>query len=585
MKKRGIPRLLELAGQKKAKLFVSGVFATISSLMALVPYIAIYLVIIKLLEPSFSQKEYDYIFKLTLIAALTVIVRFGFQFFSTVISHMAAFEILYGLRSNLSKHLGNLFLGYFNQQNTGKIKKILSDDVEMIEHFIAHHIPDMISSLMLPLVAMVFLFCIDWRMGLISIVPLPFALFIQFKSRKMVSNDNLMKKYHDAMEEMHGTIIEYVQGMPVIKIFNQTVQSFSRFQKSVYHFRDFSDSWVIKMAPSMAAFNVITGSCLLFILPFGILFYLNGTLALPALLLFIFLGSGYLVPLMRLSSMVSYLVQISEGVNRIDQIFSQTRIRSPEKPISPLHNGIEFIHVDFSYHQQKVIDDVSFKIQPGSVVALVGPSGAGKTTVANLISRMWETSKGKILIGDTDIRNMAYKDLMDNIGLVFQDVFIFSDTVHENIRMGMENVSRDDVVNAAKKARCHTFIEKLPQGYDTVIGDGGLVHLSGGEKQRISIARILLKDPRIIILDEATAYSDSENELKIQQALGKIIDGKTVVVIAHKLSTITRVDQIIVMKDGRIIEKGTHDDLLGNKDVYWKMWENQLAAKGWALNS
>jgi ATP-binding cassette subfamily B protein len=480
--------------------------------------------------------------------------------------------------------MGGLSMGYFTEKSSGEIKKVLSEDVEQIELFVAHHIPDMVAGVVLPFMTIAYLFIIDWRMALIALIPLPIALLLQIAMMGGSEHKNLMKKYHSLLEKMNGTIIEYIRGMPVIKIFNQTVTSFSRFKDSVYGYRDCTLVINKKGTPPWAAFTVIVSSSLFFILPFGIWFYIKGTIELPTLFLCLMLGAGYMVPLFKLALMGGHLRQINEGVKRIDKIFSELEMPDAVMPKVPENNTIEFKNVNFSYKEKTVLHDINFEIKEGTVTAFVGPSGAGKTTIAHLILRMWDIDNGEILIGGVNIKDISREKLMDRIGFVFQDIFMFSDMVYENICMGAENVQEEDIIHAAKAAQCHEFIEGLPAGYNTIIGEAGTIHLSGGERQRIAMARIILKNAPIIVLDEAIAYADAENEVKIQRAFVKIMKKKTVIVIAHRLSTITDADQIIVIDEGKIADKGTHTELLKSGNLYKRMWDAHISARKWTLN-
>ena len=582
--KQGFLRLLEIAGQKKWKLFISAFFAIISAVLSLAPFVIIYLVMVKLLDTSFGPKDYGYIWKLAWIAASAVIARFVMLFISGMFSHIAAYDILYGLRKKLAEHMGDLSMGYFTEKTSGEIKKILSEDVENIELFIAHHLPDAVAGVVLPLLTIGYLFIIDWRMALIALIPLPISMVLY---RAMLGGSefkNIIRKYHDSVEKMNSTIIEYVRGMPVVKIFNQTVKSFRRFKDSVYGYREHVNAWTKKGTPPWAAFTVIASSSLFFILPFGVWFYINGTIELPTLFLCLMLGSGYMVPFIKVGVMGHNIAMINEGVRRMDKILLEPKMPDEDIPKILEINTIEFKNVSFSYTEKEILHDINFQAKEGTVTALVGPSGAGKTTVAHLIPRMWDIDDGEILIGGVNIKDISRDKLMDRIGFVFQDIFMFSDTVYENIRMGTENVQEEDIIRAAKVAQCHEFIEELPTGYNTIIGEAGTIHLSGGERQRIAMARIILKNAPIIVLDEAIAYADAENEVKIQSAFAEIMKGKTVIVIAHRLSTITDADQIIVIDEGKIANKGTHTELLKSGNLYKRMWDTHISAREWAFN-
>ena len=580
----GFVRLLAIAGQKKWHLIVSVLLAGFSSLCAMVPYITIYLSIIKLLDPTFGPQDYPYVTRLALWAVAGVLGRFFLLLASTMFSHVAAFNILYGLRAALARHLGTLHMGYFSDTRSGEIKKILMEDVEEIEQFIAHHVPDLASGVVLPVVTVACLFAVDWRMALVALIPLPLALCLQYFAFGSGDRDELMKNYHDSLEAMNGNMVEYVRGMPVVKVFNQSVNSFSRLKASVYAYRDFVNLWAEKAAPPWAAFTVITTSSLFFILPAGIWFYMKGSLSLSTLLLFLMMGSGYMLPLLKVALMGGTMSRIMEGVSRLDAILKQPGIKDAATPVLPERHSIEFRNVSFGYDDRLVLRNTSFFVEEGSVTALVGASGAGKSTIAQLLLRMWDVQDGEILVGGVDIREIPHERLMNLIGFVFQDAFMFSDTVYENIRMGMEGVTEGEVVKAAEAAQCMDFINALPHGLYTRIGEGGEVHLSGGERQRLSLARIFLKNAPIVILDEATAYADAENESKIQAAFSEVMTGRTVIVIAHRLSTITDADTILVIDDGGVAERGHHETLVEQGGLYRGMWDAHTAAKYWRFS-
>ena len=576
----GISRLLQIAGRKKILLIASSTYSVVSEIFALIIFLVIYLVTVELINPHI---EWNHIWTYIWIAVVALLGRMALKYCSTILSHIAAFNILYELRVSITKHLGGLNMGYFSHHNTGSLKKILNEDVEQIELFVAHHIPDLAAGIAIPVFTTIFLFIFDWRLALAMLVPVPLA-FVALNST-FAQNKDEMGKYHQAMECMNSTIIEYVRGMPVIKIFNQTVQSFTRFQSTVYTFRDFCNDWTERSIGSWAIFVALLGAPLLFILPVGIWLYLAGQLQLPVLILFLIVGVGYMKPVYALMRVGSMLAQITEGVRRVDSILEQKGLPGTASPKLPGNYSIEFQNVDFAYDENQVLHDVSFKIDEGKVFALVGPSGSGKTTIANLTARLWDINKGKILIGGVNIKDIPLDYLMDKTALVFQDVFIFSDTVMENIKMGRENVNEEDVIAAAKAANIHDFImEELPKGYQTLIGESG-VHLSGGEKQRISLARAMLKDAPIVVLDEATAFADPENEVKIQEAFSELLKNRTVLIIAHRLSTITDSDEIMVLDEGSIVERGTHEKLLENRNLYWEMWESHTSAREWTFKS
>jgi ATP-binding cassette subfamily B protein len=552
----------------------------ISEIFALVIFLVIYLVTVDLLSPPI---EWSQIWTYIWIAVIALAGRLILKYISGILSHIAAFNILYELRVSISEHLGSLNMGYFTYHNTGYLKKILNEDVERIELFVAHHIPDLASGIAIPVITIIILFFFDWRLSLATLVPVPLAFFAW--SFAFSKNKTEMNRYHRAMENMNSTIIEYVRGMPVIKIFNQTVQSFTRFKSTVYSFRDFCNNWTDRSIGPWAVFFALLGAPLLFILPVGIWLYLGGQLQLPVFILFLIVGLAYMKPIYKLIFVSGLLAQITEGVGRIDAILEQKGLPEPQNPGIPKDYSIEFQDVDFAYDEHQVLHNVDFKIDEGKTFALVGPSGSGKTTIANLTARLWDINKGKILIGGVDIKNIPLNYLMDKIALVFQDVFIFSDTVMENIKMGREDVTEEEIIAVSKAANIHDFItEELPDGYQTLIGESG-VHLSGGEKQRISLARAMLKNAPIVILDEATAFADPENEVKIQEAFSKLLKNRTVLIIAHRLFTITDSDEIMVLDEGQIVERGTHEELIENRKLYWEMWGSHNSARKWTFKS
>jgi ATP-binding cassette subfamily B protein len=368
--------------------------------------------------------------------------------------------------------------------------------------------------------------------------------------------------------------------MPVVKVFNQTTESFTRFTNAVRGYTDNTIDWSKKTVHWWGIGIVFMTSGLSIILPFGVWFYLRGVLPISSLILFLFLGVKYLLPMIKLSNFIGFLSMVTEGVEKIDSILETPEIPETNSPKIPKEYHVEFKNVNFSYGETQVLHNINIKFEEGTVNALVGPSGAGKSTIAHLILRFWDVDDGEILIGGVNVKNIPYDKHMDLVSSVFQDVFILSDTVHENIAMG-ETSTRAQVIAAAKAAQIHDYVMSLPEGYDTMIGEGG-VHMSGGEKQRVSVARAILKNSPIIVLDEATAYADAENESRIQRAFGELMQDKTVIIIAHRLSTITNSDQIIVIDEGRIDNTGTHQELL-ETPLYSNLWNAHMMTHTWYI--
>lgn len=573
-------RLLQIAGQRKGLLFTSCILAVLHSVLSLVPYALVFYIIKELTKrvPDFSL-TYSYV-SYAIGAILISMLAF---FLSGVLSHIAAFNILYGLRKTLTNKVGALPMGYLSHRNSGAFKKIISDDVERIETFVAHQIPDFVKAAALPLLTISYLFKEDWRLALISCLPLVvLALIMPLMLGK--KNQRLTEKYHHSLEELSSGIVEYVRAMPVMKIFQQSAETFEKYGKKVYTFHRFVSDWIRHSSAPFAIFMSFASNAMLPVLALGLYLYFRQGVSLPTLLLFLILGTGYMRPLFVMSNMVMQLQLIEQGVQQIDAILTQPILPEGKTSEQPQNHDICFDQVSFAYEADRyVLEDISFTAKEGTITALVGPSGAGKSTVGQLLSRFWDVTKGRITIGGIDIREFPTEVLMRQVSFVFQDSFMFQQTMYENIRMGMDK-TQDEVIAAAKAAQLHDFIMSLPQGYETRFGQSG-VHLSGGEQQRFQLARAILKDAPILVLDEATAFADPENEHKIQEAFAQLIKGKTVLVIAHRLSTITTADQIIVFEKGYINAIGIHSELLEHSPLYKRMWDAHNRAKEWKLMS
>ena len=588
-RKTGMPRLMEIAGTKSIYLYIAAMLSVIAVLAQITPFVTVYLLVKELVENINTIQAIDsaYVWKLGWITLGGVTVFGVLLYAASMMSHIAAFNILYEIRMALASKLARLPMGYFSLKNNGGIKKILQEDVERIELFVAHHIVDIVQAVALPIISIAVLFYVDWRLGLAVLVPIPLAFVAQF-SMYNDAGKSLYGQWQERLAAMNGTIVEYVRGMPVVKIFNQTVRAFKRFANDVYAYRDLTVYWVKSSSTAFSAFLTLLSSSAVFILPVAI-FLLNsesspegyGTM-ISIVFLFLYIGMGISLPLYRLMLVSGLMIQISTGIAGIDDILQAPEIPDQVNGKKPESTDIEFKNVGFAYGEENILKDVSFSAPAGTVTALVGPSGGGKSTLANLIGRFWDVRKGEVLIGGINIKNMPVETLNDTVATVFQDVFLFFDTIEENIRMGNDSAAFEEVVEAAKAAQIHDFIMTLPDAYKTLIGEGG-VHLSGGEQQRISIARAILKNSPVVVLDEATAYADPENEAKIQQALSGVLENKTVVVIAHRLYTITDVDQILVINEGTIEERGTHRELLAKQGLYRNLWDIHVKARNWEI--
>lgn len=585
-RKKGIPRLIEIAGEKKGWLICSAIIAIISTLAQFIPYITVYKILKELAMHASSPNEIntEFIWHWSYIALGSFIVYGVFLFISTILSHIAAFNILYELRVKLSNKLSSLPLGYFSTKTSGHIKKIMAEDVERIELFVAHHIPDIISAIFFPLFIIGYMFVIDWRLAII--VLLIFVIAMTIMSRMNNSRmKGVAKQYVLMSGKMNSNIVEFVKGIQVVKIFNRSTNAFESLNKNIDNFQKFSANITKQWSKPYLGFNIILNSVSFFLIPASIYFLLKADSYsgyIPTVLMFMILGFSIFFPMLKLLFIGGVISQVSVGVEAIDEILYAEELIEAKNDVSPEGADIEFDNVSFSYDAVPIIDKITFTAKEGSVTALVGPSGAGKTTLAMLAARFWDIGSGEIRIGGVPIKDISSAELMNSIGFVFQDNMLFFDTIEENIRMGNSASSQTDVINAAKAAQCHEFISKLPQGYKTLVGEGG-TYLSGGEQQRISLARAILKNAPIVLLDEATAYADPENENKILKSFSTLIKNKTVLVIAHRLNTIVNADQILYIDQKKILEQGTHDELLQMNGKYAKMWHTYSTAQKWII--
>lgn len=594
-KKKGLPRLFEIAGEKKGLLILAGVLSALSACCMLIPYLAVYQVLNNLLENAgeINNVDKEYLTDWGWIAFAGLIGGLLLLYGALMSSHMAAFRILYGLRVRLSEHIGRLPLGYLNNSSTGAIKKALEQNVEKIELFIAHTIPDLVNAAATVAVMFVLFFSLNGWMAAACLLAIVISILVQFSLMFGRKSKDFFRQYFDTSEQMSASAVQYVRGMPVVKIFGQTVASFRQFSQSIYAFKKYALHVCDTYQPGMVWFTVLLNSIVTFILPVGLLLLSRepGNVVLAGVyLFFIILGPGVAAPFHKLTFLASNTREIDEGVSRLDAIFEEKPVPEPVIPQSPHKHDIRFEHVSFSYENTKettrteALKDISFTAHAGEITALVGPSGSGKSTIANLIPRFWDVTQGAIKIGGINIREIATGQLMDRVSFVFQDSFLFFDTLYENIRVGKPDATEEEVHAAARAAQCDEFIGRLPQGYQTLIGEGG-VYLSGGEEQRVSVARAILKNSPILVLDEATAFADSENEYKMQLALQELIKDKTVIIIAHRLSSIISANQIIVLKEGEIVQKGVHAELSRKEGVYKKMWDAYTDAFQWTLKT
>lgn len=555
--------------------------------MQFVPIIAVYNILIELaehaLDPSLIDKAYIWLWS---YIALGAFFAFGvLTFASLMLSHIAAFNILYEIRMQLVQKMVRLPLGFFSRRASGELKKIMSDDVERIELFIAHHIPDIVTALLFPLILVSYMFAVDWRLAIVVLAVLAMAFYVMGRMYTGKKIREVSKRYVETLGRMNASIVEYIRGIQVVKTFTESTNAYRKLNDDIKEYRKFANEVNVQYQPTYVGFLTILSSALLFIIPVAVwLFVGSASYAtfVPVLLMFLFFGVAVFFPVLKLLWIGSFLNQNNMGVQKIDDILYMDEIEEPDIPRHPKDASVEFRNVSFAYDTTPILKAISFISHPGTITALVGPSGAGKSTVAMLAARFWDVQSGEILIGGVPVKEIPTSVLMDNVAFVFQDNMLFFDTIEENIRMGNKTATFEEVARAACAAQCHEFIESLPNGYQTLVGEGG-IYLSGGEAQRIALARAILKDSPIILLDEATAFADPENEGKILAAFSHLIKGKTVLVIAHRLSTITNADRILYVDKGVIAEQGTHEQLLALKGEYARMWETYNRAKRWTI--
>ncbi len=566
--------LLKLSGQHKIKLIVSAMFSIISTTLSVIPYLLVYSIILELFNREIS---YNKIQSLVFIAILFIILGVVARILSGIFSHVSAFNILYKIRIDLIEHMSKLNMGFFKKNMTGKLKKIINEDVEKLENFIAHQIPDLSSAFATPLIFLGIMFYFNWQLSLVLFIPIILGILAQSGMFK-----NYMGKvdhFYKLVAKLNSTIMEYINAMNVMKAFNLTAKSFKDYRDNTQEYADYWIELTELAVPYYSAFLCLVDTGLLFIIPIGGIMLLNGKITISVYILFLLMSTIFLNSLRTLFELSESLSFLLKGMEKIIEIFNEKEQKSGDISF-PQHfsESLKYENVTFAYNKAKVINNFTLTIRAGTTTALVGPSGSGKTTIGLLAGRFWDIDEGKITIDGTDIKDISYESLMDNISFVFQDTFMLHDTIYENIIMG-KNYTREEVENAAKKAQIHDFIMSLPDRYETKIGEGG-IKLSGGEKQRISIARAIIKNTPIVILDEVTSYSDIENEAKIQSALKTLLKGKTALIIAHRLYTIKNADNIVFMKKGQITEQGTHEELLRNRADYWHLWslynENDL---------
>lgn len=584
-KQSNLSRLLEIAGSHKYLTYASWVLSAISALIALVPYYYIWQVMKEVLD---TAPDFDRAQNLThngWLAVLFAVIAVLVYIAGLMCSHMGAFRIATNLRIQTMEHIVKLPLGFAESFGSGKLRKIVNESSAATETYLAHQLPDRAGAIATPCGLLVLLFVFDWRLGLLSLVPvlLGFLIMMAMTGKRMQER---MKEYQNALDDMSNEAVEYVRGIPVVKTFGQTIFSFKKFKGSIDRYQKWVIAYTKELRTPMMLYTAAINGVFAFLIAGGLLFTQNGVTSefLLNVIFYIIITPIISVTLTKIMFQSENAMIVDDALKRIDSVLDLEPLKETTHPQHPKDGSVELDNVRFSYDGEKdVLKNISLSIPAGQTVAFVGPSGGGKTTLANIISRFFDPQRGAVKIGGVDVRNIAKEELMDTVSFVFQNSHLIKASIMENVRMGKPDATREEIMQALKNAQCMDIIEKLPNGVDTIIGTKG-VYLSGGEQQRIAIARAFLKNAPVIILDEATAFADPDNETKVQAAFSKLSKGKTVIMIAHRLSTVTGVDKIYVVKDGQIAESGTSQELLGQDGLFRGMWKDYQTSVQWKVS-
>ena len=572
-------------GKRKVLLPAAMLLSALSALAGMLPYILIWLIVRELLEHgeiTSSGNVVTYAWWAAGMAVASIVLYFA----ALMSSHLAAFRVESNLRKEAMRQIVRMPLGFFDINTSGRIRKIIDDNAGVTHSFLAHQLPDLAATFLVPLVAAILIFVFDWILGLACIVPVIIAMLVMGFMMN-AEGRQFMKSYMTSLEEMNTEAVEYVRGIPVVKVFQQTIYSFKNFHRCIMNYNKMVFGYTRMWEKPMSLYTVIINGFVFFLAPLAILligYSGNYASVLLNFFLFVLITPVFSQSVMKSMYLNQALGQASEAIGRLENLVAYEHLTVVEHPQPVKEFSIQFEKVSFSYPgaNQKAVDDVSFTIPQGNTVALVGASGGGKTTIARLVPRFWEATEGKVLIGGINVREIAPEELMKYISFVFQNTKLFKTSLLENIKYGNPDATMEEVERAVDMAQCREIINKLPLGLNTKIGTEG-TYLSGGEQQRIVLARAILKNAPIIVLDEATAFADPENEHLIQQALKELTKGKTVLMIAHRLSSITDADNILVIDKGKIAEQGTHANLLGKQGIYYHMWNEYQQSVRWTI--
>lgn len=585
-KQSALSRLMDIAGNHKYLSYLSCVLAAVSAWIALIPFYDVFCIIKEILEirPDFDRAVHitSYGWQAVGFALLSMV----FYIAALMCSHKAAFRVQANLRIKMMEHIMKLPLGYVEAEGTGKIRKIVTDSTAATETYLAHNLPDKAVSYATPVGLLAMMLVFDWRLGLISLIPavLAFVLMGTLMMGPKMAED--MKQYQNALETMSSEAVEYVRGIPVVKTFGQTVFSFKRFKSAIDDYEKWTLDYTKSMMKPMIAFTTAANGIFAALIPAAYAFAGKGvtdTLILN-IIFYVLITSILTVTLMKIAYAGESQMIVEDALKRMDDILDVAPLAEAGKKEVPKDASVELKNVAFAYDDTKgnAIDGISLNIRAGEHIALVGPSGGGKTTLASLIARFWDVKCGAVKIGGVDVKNIDSKELMNHVSYVFQDSKLLKTSILENVRMGRPDASEQEVLQALKEAQCMDILEKFPDGINTIIGSKG-IYVSGGEAQRLAIARAFLKNAPVLILDEATAFADPDNEVLVQKAFENLSRNKTVIMIAHRLSTITGADRIYVLKDGKIAEEGTHEELTKQNGIYTHMWKEYNQSVNWKV--
>ena len=585
MKKQSdLSRLMGYAGNYRYFTYASWVLSAVSALVALVPFVYIWKILRDVLNAAPDYAQAVNIPHYGWMAVLFAVLAYLIYIAALMCSHLSAFRVATNLRLEVSEHLATLPLGFTETFGSGKLRKIIHESTGAAETFLAHQLPDKYNAMATPIGLLVLLLVFDWRLGLLSLVPvaLGFVIMSAMTGRRMADK---MRQYGNALESMSNEAVEYVRGIPVVKTFGQSVFSFKKFKATIDEYEKWVIAYTKELRMPMMLYTAAINGVFAFLIVGGLLFTRNGVTSefLLNLLFYIIITPVISLTLTRIMYMSENELVVADALARVDSVLDAEPVPENDHPRHPKDASVSLKDVHFSYDgKTDVIKGVSLKIQPGQMVAFVGPSGGGKSTLANLICRFFDVQSGSVRVGEADVRDIPKEELMDTISFVFQNSRLLKGSILDNVRLGRPQATEAEVLAALKAAQCMDIVEKFPAGIHTVIGTKG-VYLSGGEQQRIAIARAMLKNAPILLLDEATAFADPDNEARVQAAFAQLAKGKTVIMIAHRLSTVANADCIYVVQDGQIVESGTKDELCAQNGLFARMWQEYQASVQWKV--